>query len=81
MATASSAPRITLRPYDRRVRVRVGDTLIAGTTSAVECGYPLRQYLPHHDLRMNLLIRPETATIDPKGTCQQRQHARLLVLN
>lgn len=32
MATASSEPRITLRPHARRVQVKVGDTLLADTT-------------------------------------------------
>lgn len=47
MATASTEPRITLLPHDRRVPVTIGDTLLADTARAIELrerGYPSRQY-------------------------------------
>ncbi|UYG07167.1 DUF427 domain-containing protein [Halomonas sp. M4R1S46] len=57
MATASTEPRITLHPHDRRVQVTIGDTLLADTTRAVELrerSYPQRQYAPRDDIRMGL---------------------------
>lgn len=60
MATASSEPRITLHPHDRRVQVIIDGTLLADTTRAIELrerGYPPRQYLLRDDVRMDLLSR------------------------
>ncbi len=70
MPTASSVPRIILHPHDCRVQVRVGDTLIADTTCAIElreCDYPPRQYLPREDVRMDLLTLSDTLTHCPPG--------------
>jgi uncharacterized protein (DUF427 family) len=68
MATDRTEPRITLHPHDRRVRVVIDGTLIADTTRAIELrerGYPPRQYLPHDDVRMELLTPSETLTHCP----------------
>lgn len=68
MATASTEPRITLHPHDRRVQVEIGDTLLADTTRAIELrerGYPSRQYIPREDVRMDLLTHSETVTHCP----------------
>ncbi|MDN3521864.1 DUF427 domain-containing protein [Halomonas ramblicola] len=68
MATDSPEPRITLHPHDRRVRVTIGDTLLADTTRAIELrerGYPPRQYLPREDVRMELLTPADTVTHCP----------------
>ncbi|WP_148255394.1 DUF427 domain-containing protein [Aidingimonas lacisalsi] len=68
MATASSEPRITLHPHDRRVTVTLDGTLLADTTRAIELrepGYPPRQYIPHDDVRMDLLTSSETVTHCP----------------
>lgn len=61
-------PRITLHPHDRRVQVKLGDTLLADTTRAIELrerGYPPRLYLPREDVRMDLLTRSDTVTHCP----------------
>lgn len=61
-------PRITLHPYERRVQVKDGDTLLADTTRALELrerGYPPRLYLPREDVRMGLLSRSDTVTHCP----------------
>ncbi len=61
-------PRITLHPHDRRVQVKLGDTLLADTTRAIELrerGYPPRLYLPREDVRMDLLTHSDTVTHCP----------------
>lgn len=68
MATASSEPRITQHPHERRVKVTIDGILLADTTRAIELrerGYPPRQYLPREDVRMDLLTRSETITHCP----------------
>ncbi|PMR68923.1 DUF427 domain-containing protein [Halomonas heilongjiangensis] len=68
MATDTPEPRITLHPHHRRVWVKIGDTLLADTTRAIELrerGYQLRQYIPREDVRMDLLSRSETVTQCP----------------
>ncbi|APX94198.1 hypothetical protein BWR19_15335 [Halomonas sp. 1513] len=68
MATASTEPRITLHPHARRVRVIIDGTLLADTTRAIELrerGYPPRQYIPHEDVRMELLMASDTVTHCP----------------
>lgn len=53
MADHSTESRITLHPYPKRVRILVGDTLIADSCNAIELrerGYPHRQYLPRADV-------------------------------
>ncbi|QJQ95134.1 MULTISPECIES: DUF427 domain-containing protein [Halomonadaceae] len=60
MANDSVKPRIVLHPHNRRVQVKLGDTLLAETTSAIEIherGYPLRHYLPCEEARMEWLAR------------------------
>lgn len=56
----------------RRVRVSVGDVVLADTTSAValyETGLPVRYYLPPDDVAMELLERSDTSSGCPyKGT-------------
>ncbi|TDR50787.1 uncharacterized protein (DUF427 family) [Halomonas ventosae] len=66
--TDAPAARITLHPHSRRVRVVIDGTLLADTTRAIELrerGYPPRQYLPHDDVRMDLLTPSETVTHCP----------------
>lgn len=61
-------PRIILEPQSRRVQVRLGDTVIADTTRAIELrerGYPPRQYIPREDVRMELLTPSATVTHCP----------------
>lgn len=61
-------PRITLHSHDRRVKVHIGDTLLADTTRALELrerGYPPRLYLPRDDVRMDLLTPSDTLTHCP----------------
>lgn len=68
MAPASSEPRITLHPHDRRVRVVIDGTPLADTTRAIELrerGYTPRQYIPRDDVRMDLLTPSETVTHCP----------------
>ena len=60
--------RITLHPHSRRVRVVIYGTELADTTRAIELrerGYPLRQYLPRDDVRMDLLTSSDTVTHCP----------------
>lgn len=64
----STEPRIILNPQRHRVRVTVGDTLLADTTRAFELrerGYPPRLYIPREDVRMERLIRSDTVTHCP----------------
>ncbi|MBS9403571.1 DUF427 domain-containing protein [Halomonas sp. TRM85114] len=61
MTTDSTEPR--LHPHERRLQVKIDGTLLADTTQAIELrerGYPLRQYLPREEVRIDLLTRSET---------------------
>lgn len=63
-----TAPRITLHPHTRRVRIFNGDTLIADTRNAIELrerGYPHRQYVPRADVDMSKLSVSATVTHCP----------------
>ncbi len=63
-------PRV--EPSDRRVRVIVGDTVIADSTRAarvLETSHPPVWYIPPDDVRMDLLDNSDTATFcEYKGT-------------
>ncbi|MCC5882085.1 MAG: DUF427 domain-containing protein [Halomonas sp.] len=78
MHTDATEPRITLHPYRHRVQVKIGDTLLAETTRAIELrerGYPPRLYLPREDARMELLTRSDTVTHCPfKGDAAYYSH-------
>jgi len=68
MNTDSTEPRITLHPNSHRVQVKIGDTLLADTTRAIELrerDYPPRLYLPREDVHMELLTRSNTVTHCP----------------
>ncbi|WP_163576324.1 DUF427 domain-containing protein [Halomonas faecis] len=68
MPTASTEPRITLHPHDRRVQVNIDGTPLADTTRAIELrerGYPPRQNIPRDDVRMELLTPSKTVTHCP----------------
>ncbi len=57
--------RIDVLRTSRRVRVRVGDTVVADTTNArmlLESGLPVRWYLPPEDVRTDLLEPSYTTT-------------------
>ncbi len=59
---------ITITPSPKRVRVSVGDTIIADTTHALtlkEAKYPAVQYVPREDARMDLLKRTDRVTHCP----------------
>lgn len=63
-----SRPRITLHPHSSRVQLRIGDTLLADTTRAIELrerGFPQRLYIPREHVRMDLLTPSETVTHCP----------------
>ncbi len=60
--------RIDVLRTSRRVRVRVGDTVVADTTGArmlLESGLPVRWYLPPEDVRTDLLEPSFTTTRCP----------------
>jgi uncharacterized protein (DUF427 family) len=63
---------ISVEPHSARVRVSVGDHIIADTTKALalrEAGYPPVLYLPLGDLDQSTLVASETSTYCPyKGT-------------
>ncbi|GGX98555.1 hypothetical protein GCM10007160_27620 [Litchfieldella qijiaojingensis] len=62
------AGHISLHLNPQRVRVWVGDTLIADTQNAIELrekGYPHRQYIPRQDVDMERLTRSATVTHCP----------------
>ncbi|MGQ4879296.1 DUF427 domain-containing protein [Billgrantia sp. LNSP4103-1] len=68
MPMDATEPRITLHPYRERVQVKVGDTLLADTTRAIELrerNYPPRLYLQRDDARMDRLTRSDTVTHCP----------------
>lgn len=59
---------ISITPNPKRIRVSVGDTVIAETTHALtlkEAKYPAVQYVPRGDARMDLLKRTERVTHCP----------------
>ena len=59
---------ITITVNPKRVRVSVGDTVIADTTHALtlkEAKYPAVQYVPREDARMELLQRTDRVTHCP----------------
>ena len=59
---------ITISPNPKRVRVSLGDTVIAETSHALtlrEASYPAVQYVPRSDTNMALLARTERTTHCP----------------
>ena len=59
---------ITIAANPKRVRVSVGDVVIADTTHALtlkEASYPAVQYLPRSDVNLALLTRTERVTHCP----------------
>ncbi|WP_225884663.1 DUF427 domain-containing protein [Halomonas elongata] len=63
-----AAPRITLHPHTRRVRIFHRDILLADTRDGIELhekGYPHRQYLPQFDVDMSKLTVSTTVTHCP----------------
>ena len=63
-----TADRITLQSCQNRVRVHAGDTLIADTRQAIELhetDYPVRYYIPRHDIAMDHLTTSATVTHCP----------------
>ncbi|RKR03486.1 uncharacterized protein (DUF427 family) [Kushneria sinocarnis] len=68
--------RITLHPHNRRVRVWLGEVLLADSRRAIELretDYPPRQYLPREDVELSRLSGSATATF-----CPFKGHARYL---
>jgi uncharacterized protein (DUF427 family) len=63
---------ITVEPHPARVRVSVGDHVIADTTNALalrEASYAVAFYVPLADLDQSTLVASETTTYCPyKGT-------------
>ena len=59
---------ITIAPTGKRIRVSIGDTVIADTTHALtlkEATYPAVQYIPREDARMMNLVRTDRVTHCP----------------
>jgi len=59
---------ITITANPKRVRVSIGDTVIAETTHALtlkEAKYPAVQYVPREDAKMELLQRTDRVTHCP----------------
>lgn len=59
---------ITITPNLKRVRVRIGETLIADTTRALtlqEATYPAVQYIPREDANQALLSKTSHSTHCP----------------
>ena len=59
---------ITISPNSRRVRVLLGDTVIAETGHALtlrEASYPAVQYVPRTDANMAMLARTDRVTHCP----------------
>ena len=65
---------ISVDPTPARVRVLVGDTVVADTTAALtlrESGYPPVVYVPRSDLDASVLSPTDTSTYCPfKGTAR-----------
>ena len=60
--------RISLRPAEGRVQIRIGEVLLAESDRATllsERGCPPRWYLPREDVRLDLLRRTTTTTVCP----------------
>ncbi|EPC01553.1 hypothetical protein L861_16915 [Litchfieldella anticariensis FP35 = DSM 16096] len=60
--------RISLHPNPQRVRVWIGETLLADTRDAIELrekDYPPRQYIPRQDVDMQHLVQSATVTHCP----------------
>lgn len=60
--------KVTIAPFSGAVRVKVGGTVIADTTSAMEVretGYDPVYYIPRKDVRMGRLLRSEHHTMCP----------------
>jgi uncharacterized protein (DUF427 family) len=60
--------RISLRPVEGRVQVRIGEVVLAESDRATqlsERGFPPRVYLPREDVRLDLLRRTTTTTVCP----------------
>ena len=60
--------RISLRPAEGRVSVRIGEVVLAESDRATllqERGCPPRWYLPSEDVRLDLLRRTTTTTVCP----------------
>lgn len=60
--------RISLHQHTDRVRIRVGDSVVADTGAAIELresGYPARLYIPRDDVDMGKLVRSTTVTHCP----------------
>lgn len=60
--------RISLRPADGPVQVRIGEVVLAESDRAtllLERGCPPRWYLPREDVRLDLLRRTTTTTVCP----------------
>ena len=60
--------RISLRPSDGRVQVRIGEVVLAESDRATlltELGCPPRWYLPREHVRLDLLRRTTTTTVCP----------------
>lgn len=65
---AETQRRITITPHPGRVRVTVGDVVLADTTRALalaEDGYPVRLYVPRQDVDMSKLARTRQVTQCP----------------
>src|SRR5918996_3380440 len=66
--------RVDVLPSSRRVRVALGDTVLAESTHAhalFETGLPPRWYVPRTDVRMELLVPSDTVTHCPyKGRAE-----------
>ena len=59
---------ITIAPTGKRIRVSIGDTVIADTTHALTlkgATYPAVQYIPREDARMMNLVRTDRVTHCP----------------
>jgi uncharacterized protein (DUF427 family) len=66
--TRTDEERISLRPADGRVQVRIGEVVLAESDRATllsERGFPPRWYFPRADVRLDLLRRTTTTTVCP----------------
>ena len=68
MKTPDDSHPITVAPAEHRVKVTLGDRVIADTRRALalkEASYPVVHYIPREDVDMSLLTRTEHATHCP----------------